>query len=80
MLTAYQELNYMTALKANAKLPIASGESAKKPDAIKKPHILCCLAFWCPMCTTGSQKDLVYFIEQYARPQMPLMLLRTISC
>lgn len=77
MLTAYQELNYMTALKANAKLPILSGESAKKPDAMKK-NILCCLAFWGLMGAIERQKDPVYFIEQYARPQMPL-LLRTIS-
>lgn len=48
MLTAYQELNYMTALKANAKLPVASGESAKKPDATKN-HFLYCLVFWTPV-------------------------------
>lgn len=68
MLTVYQEPNYMTALKGNTKLPILSGELAKKPDATKK-NILCCLAFW----------GLMGAIErQYARPQTPLLLLRKI--
>lgn len=40
MLTVYQEPNYMTALKGNTKLPIISGELAKKPDATKKKYPL----------------------------------------
>lgn len=70
----------MTALKANAKLPILSGETAKKPDATKKKKIVCCLAFCGLMGAIERQKDPVYVIEQYARPQTPLLFLRTISC
>lgn len=36
MLTDDQELNYMTTLNANAKLPTLPGEPAKKPDVTLK--------------------------------------------
>lgn len=69
----------MTALKANAKLPILSGEQAKKPDATEK-NILCCLALWGLMGAIKRQKDPMHIIKQYGRPQMPLLFLRTTSC